>query len=63
MDPNGSWTLFLADMEAGGTGKLVEWEVRGTPRGVIPEPGSTGLVVVGALVLGWVWRRRDTPRR
>ena len=63
MDPNGSWTLFLADMEAGGTGKLVEWEVRGTPRGGIPEPGSTALLAVGAFVLGWVRYRRGTTRR
>lgn len=60
MDPNGSWTLFLADMEAGGTGRLVEWEVRGSPRGaVIPEPGPLALLVAAAVAsLGWVRRRR-----
>ena len=58
LDPNGSWTLFVADMEAGGTGKLVEWEVRGTPRAIIPEPSSMALLWLGAVGLGWILRRR-----
>jgi hypothetical protein len=58
MNPNGSWALFIADMEAGGTGKLVEWEVRGTPRAIIPEPSSMALLWLGAVGLGWILRRR-----
>jgi len=63
MDPNGSWTLFIADMEAGGTGRLVEWEVRGTPWSAIPEPRTVGLAFAGFLALGWGWRRRGGPIR
>lgn len=65
LDPNGTWTLFLADLEAGGTGRLVEWEVRGVPRTpvvVIPEPRSVALAWAGVGLLGWVWLRRRMHR-
>ena len=42
--PNGTWTLFIADAKAGGTGQLVEWKV--SMQGV-PEPSSTSLLVLG----------------
>lgn len=42
--PNGTWTLFVSDQKAGGTGQLVEWKV--TMQGV-PEPSSASLLVVG----------------
>lgn len=58
LDPNGSWTLFVADLEAGGTGRLVEWEVRGTPRSIVPEPQTWSLLALGAGVMGLAWRRR-----
>jgi hypothetical protein len=46
--PNGTWTLFVSDQKAGGTGQLVEWKV--TMQGV-PEPGSTSLVAFGLATL------------
>ena len=42
--PNGTWTLFVADVQAGGTGQLTEWKV--TMQGV-PEPSSASLVILG----------------
>jgi len=42
--PNGTWTLFVADAKAGGTGQLVEWKV--TMQGV-PEPSSASLLILG----------------
>ena len=42
--PNGTWTLFIADAKAGGTGQLTDWSVR--MEGV-PEPGSASLVILG----------------
>jgi hypothetical protein len=63
MNPNGSWALFIADVEAGGTGRLMEWELRGTPRGIIPEPRAVTLFVAGAGLLGWLLRNRRNPVR
>jgi len=42
--PNGTWTLFVSDQQAGGTGQLVEWKV--TMQGV-PEPSSASLLILG----------------
>ena len=57
MDPNGQWTLFVADMEAGGTGKLTGWEVRAVPSvPVIPEPSSTLMLGIGWVI--WTACRR-----
>jgi len=52
--PNGTWTLFVADAQAGGIGQLTEWKV--TMQGV-PEPSSASLLVAGMGGL-WAWYRR-----
>jgi hypothetical protein len=57
VSPNGTWTLFVADVEAGGTGQLTEWKV--TMEGV-PEPSSASLVILG---LAAVLARRRRCRR
>lgn len=58
LDPNGSWTLFIADVSAGGSGTLVSWGLEVTPVAV-PEPAGLA-VVAGILTLGgaFVMRRR-----
>ena len=53
-DPNGDWTLFLADLSTGGQGVLNNWTVTIT---TAPEPPAPALLVTGALLLVW-WRRR-----
>lgn len=53
MNPNGQWTLFVADMERGGEGKLVSWLVTLTP---VPEPSSCTLLTIGLAAL--LLRRR-----
>lgn len=59
-DPNGAWTLFLADLETVGTATLLSWSLTITP---VPEPaeyatiGATGLALLGA------WRRRARARK
>ena len=56
INPNGRWTLFVADMEAGGTGKLTGWEVRALA--VIPEPSALSMLGMGLLVwMGYRVRR------
>jgi len=52
--PNGTWTLFVADAQAGGIGQLTDWKV--TMQGV-PEPSSASLLVAGMGGL-WAWYRR-----
>lgn len=65
LDPNGSWTLFLADLSsgpAGGSFTLNSWSlnIEATP---IPEP-TTILAGVGLLgLVAWRERRRFLPRR
>jgi subtilisin-like proprotein convertase family protein len=53
--PNGMWTLFVADNQAGGLGQLIDWKV--TLQGV-PEPSSASLLVVGIGGLLALRRRR-----
>jgi subtilisin-like proprotein convertase family protein len=49
MNPDGYWTLFIADLEPGGTSRLVSWELEVIP---IPEPSFTvGTVCLALLAL------------
>jgi len=54
IDPNGTWTFFIADMAPGGEGTLNSWSVTLTP--VIPEPW-TGFLVMGSALLALRRRR------
>jgi subtilisin-like proprotein convertase family protein len=47
-DPNGKWTLFLADLAPGGTSTLESWGLEIT---TIPEPANWALMVLGGFVL------------
>ena len=47
-DPNGTWNLFIADVQAGGTMQLDSWSVDITP---IPEPAPLALAGAGSLIL------------
>jgi subtilisin-like proprotein convertase family protein len=53
LDANGNWTLFLADLSAGGLSTLNSWQLVVNP---LPEPSPGCLVILGAL-LGLVRRR------
>jgi len=60
MDPSGSWTLFLADMQSGGTSAINSWSLQIS---VVPEPAASTLAVGMALLAGCLWsRRRKTGR-
>lgn len=51
LDPNGEWTLFVADLAGGNTGVVVSW---GLDFGVVPEGASTGrtMCAITCLLLG-----------
>lgn len=59
-DPNGQWTLFVADVSAGGgQTTMTGWglEIMAMPQ--VPEPGTITLLSLGLTVGGFVaWRRR-----
>ena len=52
-DPNGTWTLFVADLSSGGEGTLVNWNLSIT---AVPEPGAVALVLCG-VGAGFMLRR------
>ncbi len=58
VDPNGNWTLFIADLSAGGTSVLNNWQLVINP---VPEPSTAALLGAGALlVLRRLGRRRES---
>lgn len=48
LDPNGKWTLFLADMAPGGTSTLTGWGLEVT---AIPEPSNIAIFTIGGFLL------------
>ena len=62
LNPNGDWTLLIADESPGGIGTLENWslEVTGNEVTAIPDNGSTvGLLAFGASLLAlWSLRQR-----
>jgi subtilisin-like proprotein convertase family protein len=55
-DPNGTWTLFLADLNAGGQGTVVSW---GLGIATVPEPSAMVLVGMGLAGAMLLIRRRS----
>lgn len=55
VDPNGSWSLFLADVSSGGSSRLVSWGLDFTP---IPEPHQYAMVIGAGLLAFALYRRR-----
>ena len=50
LDPNGDWTLFVADVSPLGTARLASWQLEVTG-GSIPEPSSVFLAIFGGAAL------------
>jgi subtilisin-like proprotein convertase family protein len=48
LDPNGNWTLFIADVDPGGVGTLQGFSLNVTG---VPEPGTVWLLVLGGISL------------
>jgi subtilisin-like proprotein convertase family protein len=55
LNPNGTWTLFFADLSGGDTSTLQGWSLDIT---AVPEPVNVALVIFGGLVGVWSVRRR-----
>jgi hypothetical protein len=61
MDPNGLWTLYVADVSSGGEGTLASWGLQLT---LVPEPATGGLLWLGFVTLGCQhWCRRKFANR
>ena len=59
LDPNGGWTLFLADVDFGQQGTLVNWGVIIT---AIPEPSTFAVAAAGGVMFAIHRRRRRASR-
>ncbi len=56
LDPNGSWTLFFADLSSGDQSQLVSWTL--SLDAIVPEPVTSALVLfAGVTVLAGITRR------
>ena len=58
LSASGDWTLFLADLQSGGTSALESWGLE-FAFAAVPEPSQYGLVVGAGLIGFVVWRRRS----
>ena len=59
-NPNGTWTLFLADLSSGGQSQLVSWELDIT---AVPEPVNVALGAFGVIfVMAGVGRSQAARR-
>jgi subtilisin-like proprotein convertase family protein len=50
MNPNGTWTLYLADVSSGGEGTLVSWGMD-IVTSAVPEPSFGGLICCAAAAI------------
>jgi subtilisin-like proprotein convertase family protein len=57
-DPNATWTLFVADLSAGGEVTVESW---GIGLEIIPEPGTGSFILLGFLLLHRRIFRRSLP--
>ena len=60
LDPNGTWTLFIADASGGGQSTLQKWSVSVE---VVPEPNAAALLAAGSCLLCLARRKRRCAAR
>lgn len=56
LDPNGAWTIFIADLASGGTSVLDSWQLDISP---VPEPSGGLLLLLGGMVMALAGRVRS----
>jgi hypothetical protein len=61
VDPNGTWTLFIADLNAGDMTTVLEWGLA-MDIAAVPEPATLAGMMFGA-GLGVLWLARSIPAR
>lgn len=59
-NPNGTWTLFFADMSAGNTSTLEGWSLDIT---AVPEPVNVALGIFGAVAAAGSWMAHTRMKR
>jgi subtilisin-like proprotein convertase family protein len=50
IDPNGTWTLFLADVSSGGQSTVISWSL---DIETVPEPSVCALLGIGTILVAW----------
>jgi hypothetical protein len=55
MNPNGTWSIFFADLSGGDTSTLTLWSLDIT---AVPEPVNVALAIFGGVVAAWSVSRR-----
>ena len=55
LNPNGDWTLFVADLESGGTSRLNSWSL---DIASVPESRQYAMLAAMSLLAFAIWRRR-----
>jgi hypothetical protein len=60
LNPNGTWTLFIADMSAGAQSQLVSWELDIT---AVPEPVNVALGIFAGVFLVITLARSQQVRK
>jgi subtilisin-like proprotein convertase family protein len=65
LNPNGTWTLFVADASAGSASTVTGWglTIQGMDLSAVPEPSSAAAVGVPLLLAGGVLLRRRRESR
>lgn len=62
-NPNGTWTLLVADLATGNTAKLNSWSLTVEGASAVPEPLSTSVGSSLLLLTGALLRRRAIRRK
>ena len=59
-NPNGDWTLFIADLSGGYQGTFVDWSLTLNTITVVPEPNTNAVFLLGGAILLWIYFKQKT---